>query len=362
LSLSIFDIDWDQLSHTGDIVENSQQTADPAKQRMFMEAWSRYENTDDDVSGRQQTPSVLHLINQAHKRLEYLLFNLNSEPDAQIRILEVARTLVLAADLNPDVALACILLNQHEGSYAVRHCIDSAIVALLVARALEKGPNESLTIMAAALTMNIGMLRSQEQLQCRLNAISDQEVMLIHSHPQESVKLLKQAGIDDADWLSYVLLHHENEDGSGYPYGKTGTEIPLDAKIISLADRYCARISSRSYRKSLLPNEALSDILLADHECVDPMLTACFIRVLGIYPIGTLVRLENGEIGVVVGKGDNATTPTVYALIGTHGLSLSTPIRRNTANEHYAILEMLSEEQVGIRFSMQQLWGDEARP
>ena len=310
--------------------------------------------------GSVNTPSVLQLINGANERLEQLLFNLENETDARGKILDVARNVVRATDLNPDVALACILLNQAEGSYAVRHCIDTAVVALLVARALETGPNELLTIIAAALTMNVGMLRNQEQLQSRLGAISKQEIELIRSHPQLGVGILEQAGIDDPDWLSYVLLHHENEDGSGYPFGKTGADIPLNAKVISLADRYCARVSSRNYRKSLLPNAALSDILLGDSNNIDPMLTACFIRVLGTCPTGTLVRLENDEIGVITGKGEGTTAPIVHALIGADGAPLPSAVRRDTASKAFAIREMLGEEQVAIRFTMQQLWGEAA--
>lgn len=316
----------------------------------------------DRPASAEESPSVLRMINQAHRQLEQVLFNLADEADAQGRILDIARALMRATDSNPDIALACILLNQEEGSYAVRHCIDSAVVALLVARALGQVPSETLTIMAAALTMNVGMLPSQEQLQSRLNAISDAELALIHRHPQQSADMLKAAGVSDNEWLTYVLLHHENEDGSGYPHGRKSDEIPLNAKIIALADRYCARVSSRSYRKSLLPNEALSDILLADHQSVDPMLTTCFIRVLGIYPTGAVVRLANGEIGVVAGKGSSSTTPVVHAMIAQDGAPLSPPIRRDTAAAQFAIREMLSEEKAGARFSMQQIWGDEARP
>jgi HD-GYP domain-containing protein (c-di-GMP phosphodiesterase class II) len=306
-------------------------------------------------------PSVVRLINQAHRRLEHLLFNLEREPDAQTEILAVARSLTHAAGLHPDIALACILLNQDEGSYAVRHCVDTAIVSLLVSTALQKSPHEILTVMAAALTMNVGMLQHQEQLQSRLNAISQQEIALIQGHPQRSVDLLKQAGVNNEDWLSSVLLHHENENGSGYPYGKSGSEIPLQAKVISLADRYCARVSSRSYRKSLLPNEALSDILLADHDSVDPMLTACFIRVLGVYPTGAVVRLENGEVAVVTGKGESITAPTVHALVGADGALLAVPARRDTSCAEHVIREMLSEEKAGVRPRMQALWGEEAQ-
>jgi len=318
--------------------------------------------TGSASSQPQQAPSILRMVNSAHKHLEHLLFNIHSEPNVQMQILDIAKSLIIATNLNREIALGCIFLNQTEGSYAVRHCVDSAVVALLLARELDKSPNEILTIMAATLTMNIGMLQHQEQLQSRLSAISDRDIALIHRHPQEGVNVLTQAGIDDVDWLSFVLLHHENEDGSGYPSGKIGEEIPLSAKIISLADRYCARVSSRRYRKSLLPNEALSDILLSDYNSIDPMLTTCFIKVLGIYPTGATVRLKNGEIGVISGSGSSTNTPIVRTLVGSNGAPLYPPAERDTSNEHYSISEMLTEEQAGVRFSMQQVWGEQARP
>jgi len=323
-------------------------------------------NRPDDMADRAgdasqvKKNSVLQSLNQAHRRLEHLLFNMEGEPDMQAQIIAVAADIAAATDTSQDVALACILLNQNEGSYAVRHCVDTAIVALLVARALEKSTNEILTIMAAALTMNVGMLRNQEQLQSRLNAISNQEIAIIHGHPQESVNLLKQAGVTDEEWLDCVLSHHENEDGSGYPSKKFGSDIPLGAKIISLADRYCARVSSRRYRKSLLPNEALSDILLGDSQSVDPMLTACIIAVLGIYPVGAIVQLESGEVGVVASRGSGTTTPVVHVLMGPDGIAAA-PVQRDSAASGYAIKKMLAEDQAGTRFTMQQVWGEEAR-
>jgi HD-GYP domain-containing protein (c-di-GMP phosphodiesterase class II) len=316
---------------------------------------------DPRTEKTSNAPSVVQMINAAHRRLEQLLFNLENERNAQTQIMEVVKTLIAATDMNKSIALGSILLNRNEGSYAIRHCIDSAIVALLLARALDKSTSEILSIMAATLTMNVGMLQHQEQLQTRVGAISDQEIARIHRHPQDGVDVLTKAGVDDADWLSYVLLHHENEDGSGYPSGKMGDDIPLSVKIISLADRYCARVSSRNYRKSLLPKEALSDILLADQRSIDPMLTTCFIQVVGVYPTGAIVRLANGELGVVASRGSDADTPVVHALVGANGVPLSPSVTRNTANEEFSIQMMLSEEQAGFRFNMQQVWGEQAR-
>jgi HD-GYP domain-containing protein (c-di-GMP phosphodiesterase class II) len=303
-------------------------------------------------------PSVLRMLNAANRRLDSLLraIVLGEQGDKE-RLLEVAKIVSAAVDLQPNVALACILHNQKEGSYAIRHCIDTAVVARIVARAMKKGPEEKLIIVAAALTMNLGMLPHQERLQMTKEALSPVDQEIIRKHPARGVELLRHAGVDDPAWLGCVLMHHENEDGTGYPYGKQGAQVSLDAKIISLADRYTARVSSRAYRKSLVPNAALRDIVLVGKENTDPALVSTFVKELGIFPIGTFVRLENGEIGVVTAKGNSTTTPIVDALVGPRGAPLDAVIKRDTSKTLHGIREVLTEHQAAIGFSLDQLWG-----
>lgn len=311
---------------------------------------------------RREKTSVLRLINAANRQLEQVLLNFLNTADAEAEILEVARAIDLAVEANADIALACILLNQIVGKYAVRHCTDTAIVSILVAQAMQKPADEIMSITAAALTMNISMLSYHDKLQQRDGNLTDRELAAMQQHPQKAVEMLQAAGVRDHDWLSYVLHHHENEDGTGYPNGLAGQDIPQNAKIIALADRYCARVSGRNYRKSLLPNLALRDIFVEQSRSIDPLLSSYFIKELGLYPPGTLVRLQNMEIGVVTRKGPTATTPIVHAVIGAGGGLLSSPARRETINGGYAIREALHEKKLTMRFEMHQLWGEEASP
>jgi HD-GYP domain-containing protein (c-di-GMP phosphodiesterase class II) len=308
----------------------------------------------------KEVPSALRIIRDANVELSRVLLSLTTAPDAQKRLRSITQMLGFAIDVNRDVALATILHNK-EGSYAVRHCIDAAIVALLVARSLNKSPAEIQALTAAALTMNVSMLAVQENLQNKREGLNEKEMEMVRRHPHDSAALLKIAGIDDEKWLNCVLDHHENEDGSGYPNGKRGDEIDANAKILAVADRYCASISSRSYRKSLLPNAAMHDVLLAHRTEIDPSLIACFVREFGTYPTGTFVRLENGEIGLVTGKGASTTTPIVHSLVGPRGAPLSYAIRRDTSTPLNAVREVLDEERAAIRFQLHQIWGDDAR-
>ncbi|HJW56086.1 MAG TPA: HD domain-containing phosphohydrolase [Burkholderiaceae bacterium] len=363
LRWDVYDADKKLLLRKGHLIESAHQVTGLIERGLYVDA----HQLDDGASQRAEKaverpspPSVVRLINLASKRLERLLYNLHAESEVQGKFLDVVQVLSHAVTQNRDIALGCILLNQAGVNYAVRHCVDTATVAMLVMRTMHKTPAETALVMAAALTMNLGMLRYQDELENRQEPLTEKEIDLIRKHPEESADLLRQAGLDNADWIAYVLQHHENEDGSGYPLGTRVQGLSQNAKILALADRYCACITSRRYRKTLLPVVALRDVCMAGGKAGDPMLAAYFIKELGMHPPGVFVRLQNGEVGVVTGKGLNPNTPVVHALIGPRGAPLSFPIKRDTAKPLHAIRETVADDHTLLRFSLQQLWGNEA--
>lgn len=305
-------------------------------------------------------PSVLHELNQANRRLEKLLAGLRNERNADADLRNIAREVLRAVEINPDIALACLFLSQIAGTYAVRHCIETAIVVILVARGLGKGSEEVLSLTAAALTMNVGMLRHHDGFQCKAGALNSEEMAIVRRHPEDSAEMLKYAGVDDEEWISCVLMHHENDDGSGYPSGMTREQITQNARLLSLADRYCARVSARNYRCSMLPDEALEKLLTDPAHPADPLLSAEFHRQVGKYPPGALVRLANGETGVVVQRDGGDGVLEVRCLRDAAGKPLANALHRRTDEPHCEVAQALSEDQADIRFSMKQIWGAQA--
>lgn len=304
--------------------------------------------------------SVLRLLNQIDRRLERLFASLGDKHDAQEELLQLGQNLITAVDINPDIALACILLNQIGGNYAVRHCVETGVLAVLVARALDKSSSERLCIACAALTMNLGMLRYQEQMQQR-HALSHDDAQMIRQHPEESANLLRNAGVHDGDWLALVLAHHESDDGNGYPFGKCADEIPHGARIIALADRYCAFVSARNYRKSMLPDKALHEVFHNPQQTLSPELAQVFAAQLGAYPPGCFVRLKNGEIGVVSQRAQDAHGCIVHVLISAKGVPLlPDAVAREADGPMFGIKEALHEDEASIRFGMKQIWGPQA--
>jgi len=306
------------------------------------------------------TPSILQHLNQVNRRLEKILLNLREQHSADRELRELAQELIGIVERDQDIVLAAIFLNQIAGAYAVRHCTETAIVVCTIARAMHKSPPEVLLATAAALTMNVGMVRQADQFQCRDGALTGEERAAIRRHPTDSVDMLRWAGINDDDWLDLVLLHHENDDGSGYPQGRLGDEISQNAKLIGLADRYCAFVSARNYRRSLLPPQALGKLACDKEMPVDPAVVAHFSFEIGPYPPGTLVRLQNNEIGVVSRRPDAGGALRVHVLRAADGSPLPLAELRQTFEEGCEVAEALHEDQAKVRFTMQHIWGEAA--
>lgn len=357
LAWNVYDSARNLLLRKGFVVRNEVQIEALVARGLFIVET----HTAGDSSPTTEPPSALRVINAANDRLQRLLHNVHREVDFETKILGVVSDITRAVEINDNVALATIMLNRSAKTYSIRHCVDCAIVSLMVAQELRIVRTDIDTIMAAAVTMNIGMLRQQDLLQDKSGPLSEVEQDVVKNHPLLGMRILKQAGIKNEDWLLHVLMHHEKEDGSGYPGGRSGTRIPIGTKIISIADRYCAKISPRKYRKPLLPNAALRNLLMEEHPNIDRMVAGTFIKTLGAYPVGTFVKLENGETGIVTKKGKTTTTPIVHALIGPRQAPFAFPIRRDTSQPLYAIRSLTPDSEIPPHIDMQQLWGEEAR-
>lgn len=305
-------------------------------------------------------PSVVQLLATAHQRLTQAIMQIHSSPETfSPRIEELANLIHKACKQNRDIALAWIVLKS-EQRYSITHSLDTAIITDIVGAGLGLTDDARRSCVCAALTMNLSMLDLQDQLQKQAEDLSDVQRAKVRAHPRESCDMLRTVGVNDPVWLDVVLHHHEQADGSGYPDGLRFESIAETAKLVQLADLYCARVSPRAYRASVQSNIALRDIFLERGKAVDPQIAAHFIKEIGIYPPGTVVKLTSGEVGIVSHQAGKSNTPIVHALVGPRGVPLATPLRRDSSQEQYAIRDVIDARKLGLRVNMQVVWGKEA--
>lgn len=282
---------------------------------------------------------------------------LNAAENAEIpsRLNKLIGDIQAICEEDADAALGMLHLDV-ENRYTVVHPLHVAILCELIARRKGVSPDERHPILGAALTANVSMMELQEQLQKQEGPLTDEQKEGIRLHPLYSVDKLLAVGVGDERLVAAVLHHHEKLDGSGYPGALCGDAIPLSVRIVSLADMYSAMLAPRIYRANMVAKDALREVFLKRGSEIDGDLAQIFIKELGVFPPGAFVSLKNGEVAIVVRRGENAMKPIVRSVLGPRGAPLANCVKRDTSDEDYTIRDMVPRDKV-IKLDVRKLWG-----
>lgn len=216
---------------------------------------------------------------------------------------------------NPE-ALAWLSKIKVTDIYTYHHSLGASIWAATFARHLGLPRKEIELLALGGLLLDVGKIRLPKELLRAESRLSPDQVEAMKKHVDYSVEMLQKTPDIEPKVLSMVATHHERYDGSGYPQGLSGEEIPLFGRIAGIVDTYDAITSVRAYAKPMSPHGAVA--LLYDWRGVDfqAELVEQFIQAIGIYPTGTLVELSTGEVGVITSlNGIKRLRPRVMVLL-----------------------------------------------
>ena len=202
---------------------------------------------------------------------------------------------------------------------------NAAILALRLGIELGYAERRLLGLGSCALMHDLGMLTLPENL-AESRRLTPAQRRLLNDHTLESQRLVEQFG-DAFAWIGGIVAQvHERLDGSGYPCGLRGDEIHEFARIVGLADTYDAMVHPRADRQARVVYNALLEIIDLRRTLFDPHLVKGLIEIVSIYPLGSLVKLNNGELGRVVGtNGEHPMRPKVDILVNSRGRRLPEP-------------------------------------
>jgi len=266
----------------------------------------------------------------------------------------VARVEVLVAQ-HFDLTFAFLVLTEGD-NYPIAHQLHTGIVVAALMPKISAVPKTDYrSCIQAALTMNIGMISLQSMLLHQQTELTLEQRTAIRVHPEQGMQHLKRLGIDDPVWLQTVLEHHEKSNGTGYPSGKS--DVCVTAELVGLADIFCAKVSTRGYRKSITPGQAARDLLMQQGGGgANPELAALLIREVGVYPPGTFVRLVNGDTAIVTRCGATAVTPRVISILGGSGVTLPQPQKRDCAQKEFAVAGVVPKEKIRLPVDPKYFW------
>ena len=317
----------------------------------------RYVHDGETAHGKKQKRiNVFAELANFIFRLKHIFTSLEESDIACLgKIEHLAKDIQEMCRLEPDAAIALFHLpNEHP--YSVFHVIQCAILCAFLSQEEGLSEHDQRIVIAAALTANVSMHALQDRLSKQdgmLTPDQDDEVKL---HPEKSVYLLQVVGVKDKIWLKTVLNHHERGDASGYPAGLLFDEIGQGGLMQAVVDCYSEMVSTRDYREPLFIKDALSTFLLNNSKTYDEHYALQIIKQLSIYPPGSFVELNNGEIAIVMKRGTkNPMKPIVKSFIGPDKKRYINPLYRECGLNGYEV-DALSGYDPNIPLNYSSIW------
>jgi HD-GYP domain-containing protein (c-di-GMP phosphodiesterase class II) len=189
---------------------------------------------------------------------------------------------------------------QNEKEYLVFHSLNVCIYSLVQGYHLNLSKMKLQDLGLGAVLADAGMLTMPDSLLEKTTDLTPEEQRMIKTHPVQGFKLLNEHAKVKQSIAQISMTHQENFDGSGYPKGLSKNDIPEYARIVAIADHFDAQVRPRPYRKKKLLYESMKNLLTSEVSKLDPVLLKKFLNRMSIYPIGSLVRLNNELVGIVI--------------------------------------------------------------
>ncbi len=253
-----------------------------------------------------------------------------------------------------DVALYFVLRQERRQLflYGYWHAIHVAVLCAVMAERLQWEPARRRTLVKAALTMNIDSADVQGKLAVQEVPITERQRKQLHDHALRAAERLRGYGVSDPEWLEAVENHHERADGAGYPRGLRDAS-PM-AQALRHADVFAAKITARANRPALSVQDAARQLFKEDQ---GGPFAAALIKSLGLYPPGELVRLQSGELGVVMRRGPDTSKPLVACLTDAQGQPVPTTVQRQTSDPTFAVTGAVADKSLVLKLPPERLYG-----
>ncbi|HST28976.1 MAG TPA: HD-GYP domain-containing protein [Rudaea sp.] len=308
-------------------------------------AFRRATTYADKIGVQEELPRARAALQATSELLDRIYDDIASGRELSVEYVEqVVRPLVASVLRSADAFLFLEGMRKHD-HYTYSHAIGCGALAAAFGRHLGLPEDTILSLATGGLLMDIGKTRLPEEILHRPGSLRLKEIEVVRTHVAHSLDIVKSGGINDPDVLDVVRTHHERFDGSGYPDHLTGNTIPMAGRMLAIIDAYDAMCSVRPYRAAVSRHKALQEIYRGRDTLFQAELVEQFQVCLGVYPTGSRVELNSGEVAVVMEQNQvRRLRPTV--------LLISTPEKQPL--ENFRVLDLLNQPGDGERIEIQR--------
>ncbi|HET7921697.1 MAG TPA: HD-GYP domain-containing protein [Gammaproteobacteria bacterium] len=226
----------------------------------------------------------------------------------------VVQQLVKHVSTNPNSMLWLTSLQQkHE--HTARHCLNVSILAIAFGRHLNLSDEDLNLLGLGAVLHDVGKMRIPKEILDKPGKLTEEEYARIRNHANDGHTVLKLARNIPEPALAIVRSHHERVDGKGYPDGLQGDAVPRLARVVALADAYDMLTGDYPFRTAIPPADALRILRTEGADEFGADLVQEFIKCLGIYPVGSLVQVGSGALGIVMASNPSARLKPLLMMV-----------------------------------------------
>jgi HD-GYP domain-containing protein (c-di-GMP phosphodiesterase class II) len=191
---------------------------------------------------------------------------------------------------------------RKRSAYDYSHALNCTALAAAFGRHLGFPEDILVKLASGGMLLDIGKAQLPHELLVKPDALTDDEYTTVKTHVELSLKVLYETGNAAPEVVGMIRWHHERVDGSGYPDGLKGNEIPFFGRMAALIDAFDAMTSERPYRQAIARHEALQELYRLRGKHYQPEIVEQFIQCIGVFPTGSLVELTSGEVAIVMAQ------------------------------------------------------------
>lgn len=312
-----------------------------------------------DLSYLEELPKAKDLyrktIQSVHHAIKAIKFGQSfSSHDIEVTVEGIVESILR----NPD---AMVNISQIRGydDYVYEHSVNVTILVCALCHELGYVKDTIVEAGVGAFLHDLGMTWIPENIVNKPDKLTEVEYTVMKRHPSYGIEIIKdRKGISELSRI-VVMQHHERLDGNGYPRGLKKNQIHVMGSIAGIADIYDAMTSDRVHRPAFTPQQALAILYSSIDRDFPPMITEHFVKLLGVYPVGSFVQLVSGEKGIVLRVRKNKIlSPDVLILFAEDGKKLSVPVEyplaqmeRQAGGERYVIDKSLNPKDFRIKIA-----------
>lgn len=279
--------------------------------------FKRATHYDDVVPVEKEVPRARAALDKASVMVGKIFEDIASGRDLAVETVEQAVCPLVASVLRSADAFFLVEGLRRHDSYSYSHAVSCSALGAAFGRHMGFDEETIFSLAAGGLLMDIGKRRLPESLLNYQDLLAPDDVEIIRSHVSHGLDIIIGADITNQDVLDIVRTHHERHDGSGYPKGLAGNVIPITGRMLGIIDAYDAMSSDRPYRAAISRHQALRQIYAARDSLFQAEIIEQFQVCLGVYPTGSLVELNTGEVAIVMAQNQVRRLRPRVAILST---------------------------------------------